>query len=169
MKFVTPGGASYEAGAPLQLVEAMRAEAAEWAPSVGIEAYMEAAAERAAKYNGRAVESGSPWPFVRDLMRSGIILPVITAYEDGSLDDTVRAEFILGCLRELLPEGEHHMGHDWNGWKYSSKLTPASTKEIYGLLLPIELLQWTPVLSWVDEHVGIFKAVQRDQRAESNE
>lgn len=82
MHFLVEGGGHLEAASPLALVEALRADAATWAPSVSIEDYMEEAARRAQTQTGYPVRTTSVREFVADLLTVGLVKP----YTLGQVD-----------------------------------------------------------------------------------
>ena len=69
------GGGFFEASTPLEVVEALRQDAMEWVPSVGIEDFMEGMAQRCKVQTGTIVRTDSVDHFVADLVQHGFITP----------------------------------------------------------------------------------------------
>jgi hypothetical protein len=69
------GGGSFAATTPLEVVEALRLDAMEWVPSVGIEDFMEGMAQRCQVQTGAVVRTDSVANFVDDLQEHGFITP----------------------------------------------------------------------------------------------
>ena len=77
MKYELLGGGHIEAASPLELVEALRADSQQWAPSVGVEDFMEGMAARCRMQNGATVRIDSMVNFLLDLQQGGFITPVL--------------------------------------------------------------------------------------------
>jgi hypothetical protein len=75
MKYELLGGGHIEAASPLELVEALRADSADWVPSVSIEDFMEGMAGRCKIQNGTTVRTDSVVNFLHDLQQGGFITP----------------------------------------------------------------------------------------------
>jgi hypothetical protein len=75
MKYKLLGGGHIEAASPLELVEALRADSQAWAPTVGIEDFMEGYADRCKMQNGAIVRTDSLINFLHDLQAGGFITP----------------------------------------------------------------------------------------------
>lgn len=76
MKYEILGGGHIEAASPLELVEALRQDSMAWAPTVGIEDFMEEYAGRCKMQNGSTVRTDSLDNFLHDLQAGGFISPV---------------------------------------------------------------------------------------------
>ena len=75
MKYEIRGGGHIEGASPLDLVEALRLDAMEWAPSVSVEDYMTDLAGRMKIQNGATVRTDSLVNFLHDCQQCGFITP----------------------------------------------------------------------------------------------
>jgi hypothetical protein len=69
------GGGRVTASTDLGLVQALREDAQQWLPSVGIEDYMEAMADRSKIYDGAVVRTDTIAHFIADLLAAGFLTP----------------------------------------------------------------------------------------------
>ena len=77
MKYQILGGGPLEATTDLGLVQALRLDAQDWAPSVGIEDFMEAMAERCFSYRGVVVRTDRVAHFIADLKQHEFLTPIL--------------------------------------------------------------------------------------------
>ena len=75
MKYNLLGGGSIEAATALGLVEALRADAAAWIPTVSIEDFMEGMAERCKLQTGADISTLDVNSFLVDLIAHGFLVP----------------------------------------------------------------------------------------------
>ena len=76
MKYQVLGGAPLEAATPLEVAQALRQQAMDWAPSVSVEDFIEGMAQRASQYCGHPIRIDSVDHFVADLVQHGFLTPV---------------------------------------------------------------------------------------------
>ena len=76
MKYEILGGSPVEAATDLELVEALRQQGMAWAPTVGIEDFMEGMAHRAEMHRGFPIRTDSVANFVADLVQYDFITPL---------------------------------------------------------------------------------------------
>ena len=75
MKYELLGGGHVEAPSPLALVMELRKDSQQWAPTVGIEDFMEEYAKRCKFQNGAIVRTGNVQHFIDDLVAGGFMTP----------------------------------------------------------------------------------------------
>jgi hypothetical protein len=75
MKYELLGGGHVEAASSLGLVEALRQDSQAWAPTVGIEDFMEEYAARCKMQNGSLVRIDTMEHFIDDLVAGGFLTP----------------------------------------------------------------------------------------------
>lgn len=75
MTYEILGGGQVTAATDLGLVQALRQDSQAWAPSVGIEDFMEDMADRCRTQKGVAVRTDGIANFVTDLKQHGFITP----------------------------------------------------------------------------------------------
>lgn len=73
MKYELLGGGHMEGATALDLVEALRLDSQPWAPTVGIEDFMEGYAARCQLQTGARVRTDSVDHFIQDLIAAGFL------------------------------------------------------------------------------------------------
>lgn len=76
MKYALLGGGHVEAASPLALVMELRKDSQAWAPTVGIEDFMEEYAKRCNFQTGAVVRTDNVQHFIDDLVAGGFLLPI---------------------------------------------------------------------------------------------
>lgn len=76
MKYELLGGGQVEASSALALVLELRKDSQEWAPTVGVEDFMEEYAKRCKMQNGTVVRIDTMQHFIDDLVAGGFLTPV---------------------------------------------------------------------------------------------
>lgn len=105
MQYDLLGGGHVTAATPLDLVEALRQDSQAWAPTVGIEDFMDEYARRCALQTGAVVRTDDLLHFLYDLMRHGFLVPPPAALRAPFSAAEYGGRYLELALYDHLPRG----------------------------------------------------------------